>query len=71
MGLVGRKRKERERVGELIVRLGLRRFLKDMGLKPDPRMITAPRYNPYVYWQPEEIAATERNRGEVKWQRPI
>ncbi|PIV21992.1 MAG: dissimilatory-type sulfite reductase subunit alpha, partial [Deltaproteobacteria bacterium CG03_land_8_20_14_0_80_45_14] len=36
----------RERVGELIERLGMRNFLKAIGLKPTPQMIKAPRTNP-------------------------
>ncbi len=40
----------RERVGELIDRLGLARFLRDVGLKPAPQMVFQPRSNPYVFW---------------------
>lgn len=40
----------RERVGELIERLGLRTFLKAIGLKPVPQMISRPRANPYVFF---------------------
>ncbi|MCJ7782329.1 MAG: dissimilatory-type sulfite reductase subunit alpha, partial [Desulfobacterales bacterium] len=40
----------RERVGELIERLGMRNFLKAVGLKPVPQMIKAPRTNPYVFF---------------------
>jgi sulfite reductase alpha subunit len=40
----------RERVGELIERLGMRNFLKAIGLKPTPQMIKAPRTNPYVFF---------------------
>lgn len=40
----------RERVGELIERVGLRQFLRAMGLKPLPQMITKPRSNPYVFF---------------------
>jgi dissimilatory sulfite reductase alpha subunit len=42
--------KPRERVGELIERLGMRVFLKAVGLKPVPQMIKAPRTNPYVFF---------------------
>lgn len=41
----------RERVGELINRLGMARFLRDMGLKPVPQMIKRPRANPYYFWR--------------------
>ena len=42
--------KPRERVGELIERVGMRIFLKAVGLKPVPQMIKAPRTNPYVFF---------------------
>lgn len=47
--------KMRERLGELINRLGMRRFLKDVGLPASPAMIRAPRANPYYFWDPEEV----------------
>ncbi len=46
--------RSRERVGELIERLGMARFLRDIGLKPLPQMVFRPRANPYVFWPPEE-----------------
>ena len=47
--------KMRERMGELIDRLGMRTFLKEMGMKPVPQMVRVPRYNPYVFFWPEEV----------------
>ncbi len=47
--------KVRERVGELIYRLGMRNFLKAVGLKPVPQMVFRPRANPYIFWWPEEV----------------
>jgi sulfite reductase alpha subunit len=47
--------KMRERIGELINRLGMRTFLKAVGLKPVPQMVKNPRTNPYVFFWPEEI----------------
>lgn len=47
--------KMRERLGELINRLGMRAFLKAMDLPPSPQMIRAPRANPYYFWDPEEV----------------
>lgn len=47
--------KMRERLGELIHRQGMRSFLKDIGLEPSPKMIKAPRANPYYFWDPEEV----------------
>ncbi len=40
----------RERVGELIEKVGMRIFLKAVGLKPVPQMIKSPRTNPYVFF---------------------
>lgn len=45
--------KNRERVGELIQRLGMATFLDAVGLDPEPEMISAPRDNPYIFFQPE------------------
>jgi len=47
--------KMRERIGELINRLGMRTFLRAVGLKPVPQMVKSPRTNPYVFFWPEEI----------------
>ncbi len=43
--------KMRERLGELINRQGMGKFLKAMGLKPAPQMIKRPRANPYYFWR--------------------
>lgn len=43
--------KNRERVGELIQRVGMANFLDAIGLDPVPEMVTAPRDNPYIYFQ--------------------
>lgn len=45
----------RERIGELVDRLGMGKFLKAMGLKPLPQMVIRPRANPYYFWSPEEV----------------
>ena len=47
--------KMRERLGELINRMGMRAFLKAMDLQPLPQMIRVPRANPYYFWDPEEV----------------
>lgn len=44
----------RERVGELIDRVSLPRFLREVGIKPLPQMVYRPRSNPYVFWPPEK-----------------
>ncbi len=43
--------KNRERVGELIQRVGMANFLDAIGLDPIPEMISAPRDNPYIYFK--------------------
>jgi len=47
--------KNRERIGELIDRLGLVTFITELGLKPIPQMVNAPRSNPFIYWTTEEV----------------
>lgn len=47
--------KNRERIGELVDRLGMRAFLEAVGLPPVPQMVKAPRSNPYVFWKAEEV----------------
>ncbi len=42
---------EHERVGEFIDRVGLGTFLDGIGLPPDPRMLKAPRSNPYIKFE--------------------
>jgi len=49
--------KNRERVGELIQRVGMSNFLDAIGLDPVPEMISEPRDNPYIYFQEEEDEA--------------
>ena len=44
----------RERVGELIQRVGMANFLDAIGLDPVPEMISAPRDNPYIFFREEE-----------------
>ncbi|MFB3853129.1 MAG: dissimilatory-type sulfite reductase subunit alpha [Vicinamibacterales bacterium] len=45
--------KPRERVGELIQRVGMPAFLDGIGLDPVPEMVSAPRDNPYVFFRNE------------------
>ncbi|MGO0121656.1 dissimilatory-type sulfite reductase subunit alpha [Desulfothermobacter acidiphilus] len=47
--------KNRERLGELIQRMGLWRFLDTIGLPPSPHMVWAPRANPYIFWKEEDV----------------
>jgi sulfite reductase alpha subunit len=52
--------KPRERLGETVIRLGMRNFLKAVGLNPVPQMVFQPRANPFFFWWPEEVNKTER-----------
>ncbi|MFH1091289.1 MAG: sulfite reductase, dissimilatory-type subunit alpha, partial [Pseudomonadota bacterium] len=47
--------KNRERLGELIQRLGYRTFMEVTGLEPVPQMIKEPRSNPYIFYLEEEV----------------
>ncbi len=42
--------KMRERLGELIERMGMRKFLEAMGLPAVPQMVKTPRFNPYIFF---------------------
>ncbi|MBI5636831.1 MAG: dissimilatory-type sulfite reductase subunit alpha [Nitrospinae bacterium] len=44
----------RERVGELVNRVGLANFVEAIGLEPNPYMVMHPRENPYVFYNVEE-----------------
>ncbi|NOX20697.1 MAG: dissimilatory-type sulfite reductase subunit alpha [Nitrospirae bacterium] len=47
--------KNRERVGELIERMGFPVFLKETGLEPHPAMVKEPRRDPFFFWSEEDI----------------
>ena len=51
--------KTRERLGELIYRLGMNSMLKAIDMKPVPQMVDHPRENPYIYWYGEDFNQTE------------
>jgi len=42
--------RNRERIAEAISRIGLKEFLKAMGMKPLPQMVKHPRSNPFVFY---------------------
>jgi len=48
--------KNRERIGELIVRRGMREFLEHMELDPIPQMIFEPRRDPFYFWTEDELS---------------
>jgi sulfite reductase alpha subunit len=43
--------KNRERVGELVLRVGMGNFLEAIEVEPIPQMILHPRENPYVFYE--------------------
>ncbi|MFC2171917.1 dissimilatory-type sulfite reductase subunit alpha [Acidobacteriota bacterium] len=43
--------KNRERVGELALRVGWGNFLEEIGVEPIPQMIREPRANPYIFYE--------------------
>ena len=47
--------KNRERLGEMIQRVGFQKFIEVCELEPDPRMIQEPRSNPYIFWKEEDV----------------
>jgi sulfite reductase alpha subunit len=47
--------KNRERVGELMQRLGYYSLLEALELDFDPRMIKEPRSNPYIFYREDEV----------------
>ena len=55
--------KNRERVGELIQRVGYRAFLEAVELEPLPQMVKEPRSNPYIFFREEDV--------EGGWERSV
>ncbi|WP_066634102.1 dissimilatory-type sulfite reductase subunit alpha [Desulfolucanica intricata] len=47
--------RNRERLGELIQRMTLPKFMETIGLPPMPQMVKAPRSNPYILWKEEDV----------------
>jgi len=55
--------RNRERLGELIQRYGIPKFLEIMELPAMPQMVKEPRSNPYIFWKEEDV--------EGGWKRTI
>jgi len=55
--------KNRERLGELIQRMGLKTFIEVLGVPAMPQMVKEPRSNPYVFFKESEVPGG--------WQRDI
>jgi sulfite reductase alpha subunit len=51
--------KNRERIGELIQRMGMRNFLAAIEVEPSPDMVFHPRANPYVFYDEYFVAEEE------------
>jgi sulfite reductase alpha subunit len=47
--------KNRERLGELIQRQGVRKLLEVLDIPPMPQMVKEPRSNPYIFWKEEDV----------------
>lgn len=54
--------KNRERIGELIMRLGMRAFLEAVGLPPVPQTVRIPRANPFFFWHQADFDAEAKGR---------
>ncbi len=55
--------KNRERVGELIMRQGFQKLLEVTGIEPQPQHVAYPRTNPYIFWKEDEV--------EGGWERDV
>jgi dissimilatory sulfite reductase alpha subunit len=58
--------KNRERVGELMLRLGMRNFFQGVGLEPPPQTVRTPRANPFFFWHAEDFEAEAAGRKYIK-----
>jgi sulfite reductase alpha subunit len=47
--------RNRERLGEMIQRITLPKFIETIGLPATPQMVKAPRSNPYIFWKEEDV----------------
>lgn len=47
--------KNRERLGELIMRQGFQKLLEVTGIDPMPQHVAYPRTNPYIFWKEDEV----------------
>ena len=48
--------KNRERLGELIIRQGFQKALEVCNITPQPCHVEYPRTNPYIFWKEDEVA---------------
>lgn len=47
--------KNRERIGELIIRKGMRDFLEFIGVEPTPQQVKEPRRDPFFFWTEADL----------------
>lgn len=47
--------KNRERIGELIIRKGMREFLEFIGVEPQPQQVKEPRRDPFFFWTEADL----------------
>lgn len=47
--------KNRERLGELMIRQGLQKLLEKIGIEPQAVHVDHPRTNPYIFWKEDEV----------------
>jgi sulfite reductase alpha subunit len=47
--------KNRERLGELIMRQGFQKLLEVTGIEAQPQHVAYPRTNPYIFWKEDEV----------------
>jgi sulfite reductase alpha subunit len=47
--------KNRERIGELIIRKGMREFLEYIGVEPQPQQVKEPRRDPFFFWTEADL----------------
>ena len=55
--------KNRERLGELIMRQGFQKLLEVTGIEPMAQHVAYPRTNPYIFWKEDEV--------EGGWERDV
>jgi len=63
--------KNRERLGETMKRQGFQKLLEVTGIDPDPRHVSEPRHNPYIFWKEEEVpGGFERDINDYRSRHP-
>ncbi len=58
--------KARERIGEVIERVGMRSFLNYIGVPPQPQQVKEPRKDPFWFFEEEDIEKIKAKEAEEK-----